>query len=121
MNRNKYLLDTCFVLALLKQEESALLQMEEIDIQSCFISFINRIELLSYQNTTPEDEEEILWFISQINILPMTAEIENRTIDIRKRHKIKLPDAVVLATVLEHHLTLLTLDEHLLKKYQAES
>lgn len=44
---------------------------------------------------------------------PISDEIRDLTIDIRIRHKIKLPDALILATAKMHNLQLLTLDEKL--------
>lgn len=123
MSGNKYLFDTCLIIGLYNNSQEAidLIKEKRLSLNDSFISSINRIEVLGFKKLAPNDEQNLNRLLDEFQILPITREIENRTIDIRKRHKIKLPDAVVLATVLEHHLTLLTLDEHLLKKYQAES
>lgn len=123
MSGNKYLFDTCLIIGLYNNSQEAidLIKEKRLSLNDSFISSINRIEVLGFKKLAPNDEQNLNRLLDEFQILPITREIENRTIDIRKRHKIKLPDAVVLATVLEHHLTLLTLDEHLLKKYQSES
>ncbi|MDO4894152.1 PIN domain-containing protein [Moraxella sp.] len=43
-----------------------------------------------------------------------------KVIKLRKHHKIKLPDAIALATALTHKLELLSLDVGLIGKYQQE-
>lgn len=71
------------------------------------ISVINQIELLGFDG--PQDEMQILEeFISTTRILPLTDEIVKQTIELRKALKIKLPDAVIAATALNHKLKLIT-------------
>ncbi|WP_066803589.1 PIN domain-containing protein [Moraxella oblonga] len=50
--------------------------------------------------------------------LPITDDILECTIALRRAYKIKLPDALILATAKTHQLTLLTLDEKLERIYQ---
>ena len=118
---NKYLLDTCFVLGLFKGDKTALNLMQDISPYDCYVSVVNRIELLGYHGITPHDERELTSFLNEIICLPLSTAIENKAIEVRKRHKIKLADSIVLATALTHGLTLLTLDERLDKRYQTET
>lgn len=70
-------------------------------------SVINRMELLSF--TGPESELQMLKaFLATVPILPLTEEIVLATIRVRRRRKIKLPDAIIAATALTHNLTLLS-------------
>jgi len=41
---------------------------------------------------------------------------ENTTISLKQRHRIKLPDALILATAINHQIELLTLDKKLANK-----
>jgi hypothetical protein len=68
------------------------------------ISFINKIEVLGH--ITSNDA----WnnFINQATIIMADDDIIEQTILIRKKNKIKLPDAIVSATALVNDLTLLT-------------
>jgi len=68
------------------------------------ISVINKIEVLGY-NIEDKDIED---FIGLANILNLTDDIVNHTIQLRKTHKIKVPDAIIAATTLINNLTLIT-------------
>jgi predicted nucleic acid-binding protein len=57
-----------------------------------YISAINKIELLGF-SVVPQ---EIIDFVNIANIIVMTDEVINQTIALRKTHKIKLPDAILL-------------------------
>jgi predicted nucleic acid-binding protein len=78
-------------------------------LSKCFdeepvISIITKIELLGYQSVTQEVKD----LVSVSLIIGLTDEIVNQTIQIRKQHKIKLPDAVIAATAMTLDLTLLS-------------
>jgi len=72
------------------------------------ISIIVKIELLSFNPPNPDDLEIIEAFIHKCAILSLTDTIANRTYLLRREYKIKLPDAIIAATALEHNLPLLT-------------
>ena len=46
--------------------------------------------------------------------------VQNQAIALRRRHKIKLVDSLVLATALTHHLRLITLDNSSHNKFLHE-
>ncbi len=72
------------------------------------ISVITEIELLCWKNATPKDLEVLRAFISDAIIFTLENPVKFKTADIRKTHKIKLPDAIIAATALTHNLILLT-------------
>lgn len=119
--QSKYLLDTCFILGLINKNEKALQSFGNISVNTCFISVINQIELLGFAHANEQEEQSIAFALSKIHCLRLSEDVENKTIELRKRHKIKLPDAIVLATSLAHDLELLTLDSKLAKLYQQET
>lgn len=123
MNGTKFLLDTCFILGFYKRDEKALALAKTVNlkIEDCHISTINRLEVLGYHDMTDTDEIGLTKLLSNFRIYPLTKAIEEKTIDLRKRHKIKLPDAIVLATTLTHHCHLLTLDNGLNNKFLVET
>ena len=67
-------------------------------------SVIVEIELLGF----PIIEDTIVEFITQTTVLPLNSSVVKQTISIRKKHKIKLPDAIIAATAIVHDLTLIT-------------
>ncbi len=78
-------------------------------LSKCFdedprISIITKIELLGFPFVTPV----IIDLVKVSSIIGLTDEIVDRTILIRKQHKIKLPDAIIAATAMGSELTLLS-------------
>ncbi|WP_329535040.1 PIN domain-containing protein [Kingella kingae] len=69
---------------------------------------------------TPQDEQELTLFLSRVYCFDMDKAVQNKAIELRKCHKIKLADNIVLATALTHDLMLLTLDDGLQRKFDKE-
>lgn len=105
-----YLLDTNFVINYFKGifEGDARKFTDSIINGTSFISVITRIELLGLESIDAEDEIIINEFISDSTVFSLEESIIRRTILLRKTNKIKLPDAVVAATALEHNMQLLS-------------
>lgn len=120
MNGNSYLLDSCFVLRSFARADDALqlLNRHQILPSQCQISIITRIEVLGFSELNDIDERNLTHFISQFGQLNVSEKVAIKTIEIRKEHKIKLPDALILATEKVNYLNLLTFDEKLQKFYQ---
>ena len=68
------------------------------------ISAITQIELLGFSIVPPQIES----FVRYTSIIGINDRVIAETIKIRKNCRIKLPDAIIAATALVHHLTLLT-------------
>ena len=83
-------------------------KVEEILRKSFNVSIITKIEFLGWKGHTPEGFEESREFISFAHVIPLTDEIADVAIELRRRVSIKLPDAVIAATALLHDLTLVT-------------
>jgi predicted nucleic acid-binding protein len=116
MSGNKYLLDTNFILGILRSNSDVLglISSRQIQANECYYSSITRIELLGYQGITFEEEGMIRSKLAHLTYLPLTKEIEDATIELRRLRKIKLPDAIIAATSRSSGMELLTLDKHLL-------
>jgi len=71
------------------------------------LSVITKIEMLGY-NASDNDAALLSDFIKTSIVLELSNEIVNKTIAIRKKHKIKIPDAIIAATALVYDLTLIT-------------
>jgi predicted nucleic acid-binding protein len=102
------LLDTNVVLYLLGGKLATPLPVGDYGV-----SVITEMELLSWPSLTDEDENLIEEFLSEVEILELTAEIRKRAVKIRRDDKLKLPDAIVCATALEHNVVLWTNDTQL--------
>lgn len=82
-----------------------------LDGRTLFISVITEIELLSISFESSADERLMRDFISNCFLIEMDAEVRKQAISIRKRHKIKLPDAIIAASSVAKRLTLFTADK----------
>lgn len=72
------------------------------------ISAITEIELLCWKTATEKDLEVLHNFINDALVIELEQPIKLKTADIRKLHRIKLPDAIIAATALVYDLTLLS-------------
>lgn len=79
--------------------------IDTIDIQ---FSIISRIELLVWRNVSEEQLQVIQDFISLSTVFNSDEDIVLKTIEIRKIHRLKFPDAIIAATAVVKNLPLLT-------------
>ena len=117
---SKYLLDTCLVLGLYAQNSQAIAAMQGVSFEQCAVSAVNRVELSGWQGISDADDAELRSFLSRVVCLDIDLAVQNQAIALRRRHKIKLVDSLVLATALTHHLRLITLDNSLHNKFLHE-
>ncbi|MHC5774955.1 type II toxin-antitoxin system VapC family toxin [Nostoc sp.] len=75
-----------------------------------FISVITEIELLSYPSLSLEEETQIIDFLNKITVVDIDSNIKNLTITFRKQYKLRLPDAIIVATAKSLNATLFTND-----------
>ena len=68
------------------------------------ISAITQIELLGFSVVPPQIES----FVHYTSIIGINNSVIEKTIEIRKRYRKKLPGAIIAATALVNNLTLLT-------------
>ena len=102
----RYLIDTNIIIDFSENKLplNAKLLVAEIIDKEPNISIINKIELLGFSLVT----SEIIEFTDAANIINLTEDIANQTIRLRKKRKIKLPDAIIAATALVYNLTLIS-------------
>jgi len=72
------------------------------------ISVITRMELLGWTNAEAEQLQVLQQFVTASVVYNLSEPVIVKAIDIRKAHKIKLPDAIIAATALVHGFTLVT-------------
>lgn len=108
----KYLWDTNTVIYYLQQQFSPSAEkfVDSLiaEAQPC-ISAITEIELLCWKTATEPDLAVLHNFINDALVIELEQAVKLRTAEIRKQYpKIKLPDAIIAATVLVYDLTLVT-------------
>jgi len=115
MNGIKYLLDTNIIIGMYRHSPAVieLMQTRQARIGECAYSVITRMELLGFMGITATEEQAINSLLARMPCLGLTADIEAATIQLKRRQRLKLPDAIIKATANEHGLELLTLDKQL--------
>lgn len=118
----KYLLDTNFIIGLLKSSPDTLAVAERLGIEArqCGYNAITRMELLGFPGMSPNEEALIQQRLKHLTYLPLTPDIEDMAIKLRRKHAIKLPDAIIAACSLVHGSVLLTHDQKLLAVMERE-
>ncbi|MDO4896323.1 MAG: type II toxin-antitoxin system VapC family toxin [Moraxella sp.] len=122
MNGINYLIDTCTLIGLQKQtpQSMALVMTHGAMMNECAISIVTYMEFVGFYGADGETAKQLEQIAQSFTHLPITKDIAQTVIKLRQRHKIKLPDCLILATALVHDLELLTLDDGLANKFRAE-
>jgi predicted nucleic acid-binding protein len=101
------LFDTSILIDCLRGNAAALKEINRYP--TSLISIVNWIEVMSGAQTA--DESEIVrGFLSQFECVEVDAAIAEQAARLRQTSKLKLLDAVVLATAQVHHAVLVTRD-----------
>lgn len=72
------------------------------------ISMITKIEFLGWHAQTPDGFERCQKLIKLSHVLPITEEVADRAIELRRKKNIKLADAIIAATATVNSLKLVT-------------
>lgn len=107
MSGSSIVLDTNIALYLLAgdQKLSGLLFQKKL-----YLSFISQLELLGFKGITTKQHTEISKFVQACIVIDINEEIKTEVISLRRTHKLKLPDSIILATALYLDLPLITAD-----------
>lgn len=116
MSGIKYVLDTNFVLGLMRLDEKTLewVRRERVDADECAYSAITRMELLGFAGISVKEDGLIRERLSAFNYVPLSLEIENEAIRVRRAYAIALPDAIIAASAFLLNAQVLTHDQRLL-------
>lgn len=74
------------------------------------ISFITEMELLGVFSISKTQKEKVKSIIEECNILEINITIKAKTIALKQKYKIKLPDAIIAATAIVYDIPLITAD-----------
>ena len=106
MNGLKYLADTNAVIYRLGGNAC----MKPFLQERLAVSVITCMELLSFPGLSEEEDNTIRRFLSLCEIIQIDERIQEETIRLRRKHKIKLPDSIIAASSITQKLTLITAD-----------
>jgi predicted nucleic acid-binding protein len=71
------------------------------------------MEMLSYPTISKSEELKIRQFLSQVRVLGVGEDVKNVAITLRKKYRLKLPDAIICATAWSANAVLLSNDTQL--------
>jgi hypothetical protein len=108
MNGNKVFVDTNIILYLLGGDVTI---AELLNSKQIYISFITQLELLAYSKNSKTDIKVLREFIDQCIVLDINDEIKDKVIDLKRRFRFKLPDAIIISTAIYLDLPLITADQ----------
>jgi predicted nucleic acid-binding protein len=83
---------------------------EVINEKQVYVSFVTELELLSYSKLEEEEEQKIKSFLKECGIVNITEQVKERTISIKRKYKLKLPDSIIAATSEYLDIPLITAD-----------
>lgn len=75
------------------------------------ISFISEIELLGYNGITKSEETKLKQLINDCFGIELNSKIKEKTIELRRKYSIKLPDAIIAASSLVYGIPIVTADK----------
>lgn len=105
MTGNKALFDSNVIIYLSKRE----IQLSFIDqFDELFVSVITYMEILGYPFSNLKEEGFIKELLSIFQTVFVDQRIADITVDIRKKKRIKLSDAIISATAIAESLQLVT-------------
>jgi len=107
---SRFLIDTNILIYVLTQALSDRLaeKINRIFQDSFIISVINKIEFLGWKDAGTDQHWQAIDFLSNAQVLALDDPVIEKTIELKRKVKIKLPDAVIAATCLVNDLDLLT-------------
>lgn len=97
MSGTKVFIDTNICIYLLNGDNDL---AELLEDQLIYISVITEMELYSAKSMTDEELEVLNDFIKSVTVVELNALVKQKTIELRKADKLKLPDSIIAASAL---------------------
>jgi len=107
----RYLLDTNAIVSLLGGNRLLSDQLDQATWVG--ISIVSYLEFLAFDGLPECDRDAFMDFCGRIEVIPLTREDDGllkQALDLRSRHRLKLPDAIIGATAITCGAVLVTSD-----------
>ncbi len=108
MSGHSFLVDTNMLILLINGNDRV---AELLDGCRLNVSFITELELLSAQGLQQSQIKTIENLLADCIIVDINPRIKNSAISLRRKNRIKLPDAIIAATAITLEIPLLTADK----------
>jgi predicted nucleic acid-binding protein len=109
----KFLFDTNAIIYYLQGLPEWVASIDGAVMTARYASVVTRMELLAFPGITKDEESRIRRFLADLTVMPLNDVIENMAIEVRRTARLKLPDAIVVATAVSEGATLITGDKKL--------
>jgi hypothetical protein len=109
MSGDRYLLDANAIVSLLRGYPSLLKRLKE----AAWVG-ISILEFLAFPDLSEGDIRHFRPLTERVNVIGIDrtrSERIGRIIEVRRQHRVKLPDAIIVATVLQYGAVLVTEDQ----------
>jgi predicted nucleic acid-binding protein len=109
VEQSNYLIDTNALIDFLgnKFPVSGMNFINKVIDEGPVVSVISKIEVLGF-NSTADNQALLASFMKDATVLDLTNNVVEICIELRKKYKTKLPDAIIAATAIAYNLTLIT-------------
>lgn len=109
MEVNSILLDTNILVYHVSGDPMATKLVDKSVANGCFcVSILSVIEFLGWQGHSNEKFAECRELVGLAKVFPVSAEVADKAVELRRLKKIKLADAIIAATALVNSLSLVT-------------
>ena len=109
MSTIEYLIDTNILIYHTKGSEAVSHLFSDIIAKQKFnLSILTQIEFLGWEKHSPEGFQKCRQLIELANVYAVDEDIAEHAIELKRRSKIKLADAVIAATALVNNFKLVT-------------
>ncbi len=105
----RFLLDTNLVIEAVAGDKRGVAALHKA-VESDWVGYssITRLELFGYPDLTPDEESAISTILNELHEISVTPSVIDRAIMMRRKVRIKVPDAIIAATALDQNAVLLT-------------
>lgn len=111
--KRRYVLDTNAIVALIAGNQEVLALCKGADYVG--ISVISYLEFLVFDGLSDTDRKSFESFCARVEVVPLPSDnttFLTRILELRRLHRLKLPDAIIGATALSRNAHLITNDSH---------
>lgn len=112
---DRLLLDTNAIIGILRGHSALLNRAAQAEWIGA--SVISYIEFLAFPDISPDDQALFKRFLSRIDVIDLAfskPKLIDLAIYLRQMHRIKLPDAIIVAAAIDNDAILITNDQQLL-------
>jgi len=86
---------------------------EDLPIGEYFISVITEMELLSFPGLDKSQQDWLHRFLADLEIIGLDNDVKQLAIELRRQHRLRLPDAIIAASTITCNAVLFTNDKGL--------